>query len=586
MNSYSILPDLVSKNAETCPSKGALFYKNNGKYVPFSYEELFIAVKTCAAVLKGMGVKRGDTVALLSRNRPEWSICDLGILSMGAVVVPIYPTLGAKDVEYILNDCKATVIIVELDENLKLVESIFDNLSHLHKILVIDEAVPLQSSHAFSYDVQMKNTVPIEAVSSDITPSDLASIVYTSGTTGFPKGVCLSHYNFLSNVEGILQALPLNESDRVLSFLPLSHVFERTAGYYTVLAISGQIYYATDISTVSVDLLDAKPTVVVSVPRLYEKIQAKILDNLKGIKKPIFEWALALGQRLSGTPRENRSGLDALLMRIADRLVYRKIRAKTGGRLRFFVSGGAPLHKDIGSFFDALGILIIEGYGQTETAPVIACNRVEKYIFGSVGKALHNMQIKLTENQELCVKGPNVMNGYHQLYEKTKTIIDEEGWLHTGDVADIDDDGYIFITDRLKDIMVLSNGKNVAPLPIEQAVSMSVYISQIVLIGEQRNFVSALIVPNFEKLTQFSVINNLDRLSLHELLSHQKVHQLFEDELEKYMAPFSHYEKIKKFELMAVEFTIDSGELTPTLKPKRKVIHEVYADVISRMYDM
>ena len=513
----------------------------------------------------------------MSNNRPEWVVSDIAIMSLGAVVVPVYPTLSQEDTAYILKDSDSKVAIMELKQHVDFAKTFLANGGDV-TILSISDTPGVDS---FS-SVLSKRSDDETFDSSSLLSDDVASIVYTSGTTGDPKGVMLTHGNFLSNVSDIREALPLSESDRVLSFLPLSHVFERTAGYYTVLAIGGQIYYAESITSVAQDMLLAKPTVLVSVPRLYEKIQAKIVAGLTGAKKPLFHMASSFGLRYGKFGDKKGSVFHALILKLWDTLVFSKIRQKTGGHLRFFVSGGAPLGKELGNFFRAVGLLIIEGYGQTETSPVVACNRTEAFKMGSIGLPLKSVQVKLAEDGELLVKGPNIMKGYYKKPEKTAQTVSEDGWLHTGDIANIDDDGFVFIVDRKKDLIVLSNGKNVPPQVIEKQVSMSQFISQVVVTGEGKNYITALIVPDYERLKD--VHSALADLSNAALASHGDVMAVIQNEIDTQCSGFSRYEKIKKFTLLEEELSQEKGELTPTLKPKRKVVKEQYGDLIQAMY--
>ncbi|MFQ5584729.1 MAG: AMP-dependent synthetase/ligase, partial [Calditrichia bacterium] len=412
----------------------------------------------------------------------------------------------------------------------------------------------------------------------------------TPGTTGLPKGVMLTHGNFLSNIEGGLNALPVSAEDTFLSFLPLSHVFERMVGQFLAFQIGATVAYAESVDAVADNLGEVKPTLMASVPRLFEKIYAKIMDSLEEgspIKKALFLWAIGVGKDALKYKQQNKS-LPLLLgiqHSLADILVYSKLKERVGGRIRFFVSGGAPLSKDIGEFFAAAGLLIIEGYGLTETSPVITVNHLDKFKFGSVGLPLFNVEVKIAEDGEILTRGPHVMKGYYHNEEATKEAIDKEGWFHTGDIGHFDEDGMLIITDRKKNIIVTAGGKNVAPQYIENFLVSSRYVEQAVVIGDKRKFCSALLVPNMENLTKFAEANGLGDLKPSELLKHPKVQQLYEKEVKAVSGELASYETIKKFALIEEPFSIENEQLTPTLKVKRKVVEKVYKDVIDSLYE-
>ncbi len=515
------------------------YIKENGAYRGLTFLDAFQRVQSLALGLSKLGVVAGDKVALISHNRFEWAVSDLAILSLGAINVPIYATLTASEIAYMLKDSDAKVVIVETSDQLHKIVKHKQACPGLKEIVLIDATGTNNAEEAavsFYNDLMTSGalaTDPEREAHLDgidrISHETIASIVYTSGTTGNPKGVVLTHGNFLADVRDILAVIPLSSEDVVLSFLPLSHVFERTAGYYTLLAIGGTIYYAESIDTVRDDIGLAKPTAMISVPRLYEKMQAGILDSLTGIKKNLFFWALKVGQQWHNAL--TRHGTVPFMLRlkhyVAYRLVYHKIKQRMGGRLRFFVSGGAPLSKDLGRFFSHLGILIIEGYGLTETSPVIACNRVNAYKFGTVGKALPSLDVRLAEDGELIVKGATVMKGYHNLPEETAQVIDDNGFFHTGDIAEIDAEGFIRIVDRKKEIIVLSNGKKVPPQMVELRLTSSKFISQAVVVGENHNYLTALLVPDFIKLNKWARARNISTDDVETLLAHKEVQSFY-----------------------------------------------------------
>ncbi len=563
------LPGLLYQNVRIRPNREALYAKVGGRYQPLTYVQVYDQVRSFAFGLQDLGLKRGERVALLCKNRPEWVVADLAVMALGAVVVPIYPTLTPPEIDYIMQDCAAKIAIVETANYIPKAET----------VIVIEKSSHLRFSDLLKNKGSEKEFLD---TMQSVTRDDLASIVYTSGTTGNPKGVMLTHGNFLSNVEDVLQVLPLTDQEVVLSFLPLSHVFERTAGYYSLLAIGGKVYYAENMDTVGDNIRECKPTVVVSVPRLYEKIQARILDGLHGLKKPIFYWALKVGQRQRKS--NHRTVWEKLEYWFAKKLVINKVQARTGGRLRFFVSGGAPLGRELGRFFENLGLLIIEGYGLTEAAPIICCNRLDSYKMGTIGLPLPSQTIKLAEDGELLVKGPNIMKGYLNQETATKEAIDTEGWLHTGDIATIDSDGFVSIVDRKKEIIVLSNGKKVPPQVIERVLTTSKFISQVVAIGEKRNYLTALIVPHIVRLKKVAAKKGIKFGNDAELLKNPGVIEFYGQLVSQKLTDFANFEKVKKFVLLDHELSHETGELTPSLKPRRKIISEKFADQIEKMY--
>ena len=574
-SNWKSLIDLLSQTAKKWPQKEALFYRQEDTtYHPITYATCLYHIQQLASGLSKLGLLPGDRVAILCTNRPEWMFSDFAILSLGCIVVPIYPTLSAQEIAYILNDCQAKILILESSSHTTIVQKIWPECSSLLQIITLCEpsiTPPHDTQKVIGFNTLCPpNPSPTPeqldswfSYTATIDTNTVASIVYTSGTTGHPKGVILTHGNFLSNVAGILAITPVGYADSALSFLPLSHVFERTVGYYTLLAVGGSIYYAKSIATLSQDLQLAKPTVLVSVPRVYEKMHDKIVESLSGLKKWLFYLAFYL-------PCRNR---------FTDKWIFSKIRQKTGGRLRFFVSGGAPLSKELGLFFNKLGLLIIEGYGMTETSPVIACNQVSAYKFGTVGKALPNVQTKQAEDGELLVKGPSVMVGY---WANSETIIDSQGWLHTGDIVRQDAEGFIEIIDRKKELIVLSNGKKIPPQLIEKCLLKSPYISQAIVIGDNKNYLSALLVPHISRVKQH--VPALRLVAENKWPTDAVALAFFNQIVTKACADLAPFEQVKKIILLMDELTPESGFLTPTLKPKRRIIASHFKTIIDALY--
>jgi len=578
-------------------SKTALMTKVAGQYQGFSYQEFGERVKNIALGLASLGIKTGDRIALLSENRPEWAISDLAILSLGMINVPIYPSLIPKQIEYILNDSEAKVIITSKPDQTGKIVAILNDLPVLKYIIYIEPPDATTRKMLSFSDVAEKgqkfdkensnfymNTV------ATIKANDPCGIIYTSGTTGNPKGVVLTHNNILSNVKGGVATLKIGPDDTFLSFLPLCHVFERMAGHFCPLSVGATIAYAESIDTVAQNLGEVKPTIMTSVPRFFEKMYNRVLENAAAggaAKKKIFNWALKTGEKYSKVQDKNKvGGFLKFKHNLATKLVFSKLQERFGGRLRFFVSGGAPLSKEIGEFFYAAGIKILEGYGLTESSPVIAANLEEKFKFGTVGPALKagGVEIKIAEDGEVLTRGPHVMKEYYKKPAETKEVIDEDGWLHTGDIGFLDEDGFLTITDRKKNIIVTSGGKNIAPAPIENSMLTSPLIEQILIIGDKRKFISALIVPNFEMIKNYAEENNIQYQNEKELVQNQKINQLISNEINRLSADLARYEQIKAFRLLPNMFTIEEGELTPTLKIKRKVVEQKYAELVESMY--
>ncbi len=535
----------------------ALVYCDSNQWVDISYDVLSQKIDYFSGFLNQQGIKKGDRIGLYMENRPEWVIADMAAYRLGAVVVPIYPTLSAQEVAYILNDSQMSFIIIDSQARFEIVDHLFND-SFLKCIVNVGSFNYPELLHIHSFYDGCAQKLMVNPV--DVQLDDLASIVYTSGTTGEQKGVMLTHGNFLANVNDILSVYSLSATDRALSFLPLSHVFERTAGYYTLIAKGVTICYAQSHLTVAKDLQFIKPTVIVSVPRLYEKIYAKIMTQTVGWKKKLLDWAIDVGQS------------NGFYSWLAHQLVFKKILAKTGGKLRFCVSGGAPLADHLCSFFNSIGLLILEGYGLTETSPVVACNTETDYKFGTVGQPLPNVSLKVSEDGELIVYGPNVMKGYWKKEKETQFVLSADGGFKTGDLVKINNEGYVQIVGRKKHLIILSNGKNIAPNYIESNLLKSHYIDQVMVVGDCRKFLSALIVPNWDLI-------ECKRDDLTATI------RLIQVELDFYQSHLSNFERVKKFTIIENVFTQDSGELTPTLKLKRDIILNKYAQLIELMYN-
>ena len=578
-------------------SKKLYFYKKADEWYGISGSEVRSTVKDIAFALRSLDIEKGSNVAIMSTNSPRWAMSDYGIICSGAATVAVYPTLISSQVEFIINDSNSKLIFVQNQEQMQKINEIWKNCPQLTHVVLMDDSNIEKNDKIINfmdfldigtqYEQESKST--LEELVAKPKPEDLLTLIYTSGTTGNPKGVMLTHKNLISNIEGILKHVTFETDEKFLSFLPLSHSFERMCGHFSGFSIGAQTYYAESIDTVPDNLQEVKPTVLISVPRLYEKMYAKIKAGLKTapeIRQKIFAWAIGVGKESTQYRLSNKSLPLMLSLKhaIANKLVYSKVKERVGGKLRFFVSGGAPLSKEIAEFFAAADFTIIEGYGLSETSPILTANSQGNIKFGSVGKPLFNVDIKIADDGEILAKGPNIMIGYFNNKEATSKAIDSEGWFHTGDIGHIDSDGYLFITDRKKDILVTSAGKNVAPAPLENALLTSVYIEQAVVIGDKRNFISALIVPSLESV-QNKLTSNGKNISSSDIMSdHPDVKALIQSEIDTVMANFSNYEKVKEFSILPRLFTIEDGELTPKLSVKRKIVLDHFSEYVDKNY--
>ena len=572
----------------------AMRWKPGTTWIDISYREFFDRVRAVSLALADLGIRQGDRVAILSENRPQWAIADYASLLLGALDVPVYPTLPARHIEYILRDSGALAVFVSNRTQLDKINEIRPGLPEI-KVIVFDAALAgpgIISFDAFEAGGRARKDDGWEARARQARPGDVATIIYTSGTTGDPKGVMLTHGNITSNVLAGLQRIPVQESpdlQECLSFLPLSHIFERMAGHYLMLHAGVVINYAGSIETVSADMGDRKPTIMCAVPRLYEKIYARVQENAMAgspMKQKIFFWAKRVGEeaadlQLAGKPLPASL---ALHRAIADKLVFSKLRARTGGRLRFFVSGGAPLNTDIARFFFAAGLPVLEGYGLTETSPVISVNTFEDLKLGTVGKLLPGVEVKIADDGEIITRGPNVMKGYYNKPEATREIIDADGWLHTGDVGEIDAQGFLKITDRKKDLIVTAGGKNIAPQPLELAVKTSKWVLNVVMLGDKRPFPIMLVVPNVALLREWAARHNYTYINDDALLARAETNEKMEKEVTSLLGDFASYEVPKKFVLIKEDFSIEKNELTPKLSVRRKVVEERYKSMIEAAY--
>ncbi len=573
-----------------------LMHKVEKQYREISYAEFRRNVELFALGLASLGIKKDDKVGIIGENRPEWATSDMAIVALGAVDVPIYPTLTPKQIDYIFNDADVKVAIVSNSFQLNKIAKIRRSLKSLKHVIVMSEkgitngveAIGFSAVYEMGKKFETKNPKFFAEALKKPKPSDLLTIIYTSGTTGNPKGVMLTHANLVSNIIAAADTIPFGPEDLFLSFLPLCHSFERMGGYYTAFSCGASIAYAESVETVRDNLLEVHPTIVTTVPRLFERIYNKVMKQVDGmptLRRKIFHWAIGIGKEYA---RAKKSGTVSPALEaqhtVATKLVFSKLQAATGGRIRFFVSGGAALPQELGEFFEAIGITIIEGYGLTETSPVLTANRVDDYRFGTVGKPIPGVQIKIASDGEILAKGPNIMKGYYRNAKATAEVIDREGWFHTGDIGQFDAEGHLKITDRKKHLFVSSGGKNIAPQPIESHFLNSKLIDQFVLIGDGRQYCTALVVPEFDILKEFATTSGINFSSEQELVAHERIRQLFQKEIDQLQKDLPTYERVRRFELLPVQLTVENGEITPTLKVKRNVVEKKFSHLIDKMY--
>jgi long-chain acyl-CoA synthetase len=553
-----------------------------------SWESLNVLAMTLRGGLARIGIEPGDRVAILAENGPHWVVFDQAVLGLGAVVVPLYTTSGPEETRHVIADSGARLIGVYGDAMVEKVRGLgeipeVEGIIAMHPgAVAIDdgglEVITLE---------QASNFDPVPAVEGK--GDDLATFIYTSGTTGMPKGVMLTHANILSNCESNLEALGLGENDMTLSFLPIAHAFERTAGYYTVMTAGGTIAFAEGLTQIAQNLLEVEPTVVLTVPRLLEVIYSRIMRTVEAgspRRRKLFHRALATGMRAAEYRNRGRRlpPQVAAAMAFYRRVVFARIRAIFGNRLRYLISGGAPLAVEVNQLLAAAEVPIVEGYGLTEASPVVAVNLRGSTRIGTVGRPLKNIDVKTAADGELLIHGPNVMAGYYNHEDETHEVIDADGWLHTGDVVQIDADGFIRITDRKKEIIVLSGGKNVSPANLETRLANDPYIAQACVIGDRRKHLAALLVPNFENLAEQLKETDFTGLAHEDLVAHPKFRELFQTRMREFNKPLSDVEAISDFRLIANPFTQENGELTPTMKLRRRVVQEHYRGEIESMY--
>ena len=591
----SNLAELFFYASEKRPRKNALNFKKGGKWQSISSKEMQSRIENIALGLYSLGIKSGDRVAILASNSPGWTIADAGCQVAGVIDVPIYTTLVPDSIKYILNDSGAKAVFVENRKTLERIEGILPKCKTLEKLILFDSegvtdenSISLDEFESLGKEIKSNRSELVEELVKAIEPDSIATLIYTSGTTGEPKGVMLSHENLISNVIDAGEQYSFDSSDVPLSVLPLSHVFERT-GMYLYIFNGMAVHYAESIEKVADNLQEVRPTIFVGVPRIFEKVyaRAKLMASQSKAREKLFDWAIEIGRQFALTNATGKTVSRGLAIKhtIADKVVFSKLRDFFGGRLQFCITGGAALSNTIYLIFTGANISIMQGYGLTETSPVISSNNPLNSRLGSVGKPIRNVEVRIAADGEIEVAGSNVMLGYYNKPQATRDAFTDDGWFKTGDIGELDEDGFLKITDRKKELFKTSGGKYIAPSPIEQMIKGSRFVNQVVLIGNSRKFASALVVPNFEQLESFTKDKGIDLQAPEDLCKNPRVLRLFEEEVDKYCDGLARFETVKKVVLLENELTVEGGELTPTLKIKRRIIDEKYEALIDKIYD-
>ncbi len=595
--SHRSMPAILKEHAERIPGRTAISYKKQGNFISLTYSEFYQRVLLLARGLRKAGMKTGDRVAIFSENRLGWAISDFGIQSAQGIPVPIYATNTGGQAAYIINHSGAKIVFVSTRMQYEKLLSVREQIPGVELIISYerflgDRSFPVftqyqlsEVSHPLTDDEKKTLECKVEAITSD----DLITIIYTSGTTGMPKGVMLTQGNVLYDaILGLKKMSGLKSRETFLSFLPLSHVLERTGGYYAAIYSGSHVAFAENVQQVMENIMETRPTAMVSVPRLFEKIYSRIFENvhqMSRFRQRLFHYAVDVGRRYVNLKyvQKKSVGVLGVKYRFFDRLVFKKIRQRFGGKMRFFICGGAPLDKTINEFMWIIGIPVFQGYGLTETSPAVTLANMDEIRFDSVGKTLEKTEVKLAEDGELLVKGPQVMKGYYRNRKATEEVI-VDGWLRTGDIAEIDSEGYVYIVDRKKEIIVTAGGKNIAPQPLENELKLDKYISQAFVFGDRKPYLVALLTPNIERLIDFGREEKLEYIDTEDLVTHSRIQKLYTTRMANLNSELPSYKTIKKFVLLPRDFSIEGGELTPTLKLKRKEIYKLYRDKIESMY--
>jgi long-chain acyl-CoA synthetase len=583
---FKRLIDVLPHVRKNYPKEDALCDKVGGQWRKYSTSQCQDIVEKFSLGLLKKGVEKDDKIAIISGNRTEWNFVDIGSLQVGAVIVPLYPNMSEDNYKYIFNDAQVKLVFVANKELWDKVNRVKEKIDHSIEVFTFDKVEGAKNWTAISDMADTSLSDKLNSIKESVEEEDLATIIYTSGTTGTPKGVMLTHKNIVSNVKSLTEVLPIRSHHKVISFLPLCHIFERTATYY-YLTNGISIHYVESTDKIGEYLKEVKPNFFTTVPRILEKVYDKIMAKgreLPGAKKAIFGWALNLANHFD--PKGNNSTFYNARLAIARKLVFSKWQEALGGEIVGIMSGAAALQPRLGRIFNAAGIPVIEAYGLTETSPGITSNRYEKgdYYIGTVGPVLPNVEVKISESGEILCKGPNVTKGYYKRPDFTKEAIDEDGWFHTGDVGELVEGRFLKITDRVKEIFKTSGGKFVAPQPIENKMKESLFIEQIMVIGENRNFAAAIIIPNFEFIKDWAKKKGLHLSTKEEIVNSVEVKNRIWEDVSHYNKRIGKVQQVKKIALIEDEWSVETGELTPTLKLKRRIIKEKYQDLFEKIY--
>jgi long-chain acyl-CoA synthetase len=593
---FENIPQMFFTRAEQYASRVAFRSKKGGKWVDSTWTELKEKILAIASALIELGVKKGDKVNILSQTREEWVLVDIASLSVGAITVPIYPSNTAEQCEYIINDSESKVIFLENAAQLDKILSIRKNIPNVIKIIVFDQDFKVQDNLVVSWEEFIKigksalknNESVIKRTIEEIKADDIATLVYTSGTTGPPKGVIQTHKNHIAMVSNLRKVYDHRSGDVNLFFLPLAHSFARCIEYFSIYTADGVVAFAESIDKVAQNMAEVSPNIMASVPRIFEKVYQAVLSGAQAspLKKKIFDWAIGVGRQVSQLIQKKQPVPLGLRIKraIAHKLVFSKLHEKLGGKIRFFVSGGAPLSREIAEFFHAAGILILEGYGLTETCPATHINRIDNYKFGTVGQPIPGVEVKLAPDGEIIVRGDNIAKGYYKKPEATAEVFTEDGWFKTGDIGEIDAEGFLRITDRKKDLIKTAGGKYVAPQNIENMLKADPFISQAVVIGDQRPYCVVLVTINKEEAEKFAKAKGIAYSDYADLTKKPEIRERVQQTIDALNSKLAKFETLKKFEILPKDLTQEDDELTPTLKVKRKNIMKKYKDLIDKMY--
>lgn len=584
MAKFETLVDVFDNSIRTYPNNDLFGTKKNGVWVWTTYLEFGKKVDACRAGLSELGLKKGDRIALVSNNRVEWAVIAYAAFGLGVAIVPMYEAQLAKEWEFITKDCGATVLVVATDAIVEKAKPFLETVPTLGHIVSLDEATKTEEGGkvvSFKSLLSSKKKVPTIRPEKD----DIAGFIYTSGTTGNPKGVRLSHYNIASNVSSIHDKFPMTASDRSLSFLPWAHVFGQTCELHALFSLGASMALCEAVDKIIDNLAETQPTLLISVPRIFNRIYSGVQKQIS--ERPGFVQGMvkaALAARHKQREGQELTLGEGLVLTLTDRVVFSKVRQRFGGRLKYAFSGGAAISKDIAEFIDGLGITVYEGYGLTETSPIVCANYPGARKIGSVGKAMPGIDVKITEEGELVVHGPNIMKGYHDRPEENAAVFTDDGGFRTGDMARVDDDGFIFITGRIKEQYKLENGKYVVPTPLEEQIKLSAFVLNAMVYGDNRPYNVALVVANTQAVRTWGKENGVSESDDEKLLANGKVRELFKKELEKYAEKFKGFEEVRDFALVAEDFTTDNGMLTPSLKLKRRAVLAKWQTTIDAIY--